>query len=391
MKIAVIGGGPAGLFFARLLKMRRPGDDVDVFEQNPRGATYGFGVTLTDSALRPIAEVDPALQDAFLAAAVRQEHITVHHRHEQIRVDGNIFYGIARVALLDIMERLAEEAGVRLHFERRIASLAELGAYDLVVGADGINSTIRDSLAGHFAAVKEERRNWWAWYATDNRVEGINLIFEQTPHGVFIGHTYRYADDRSGFVVECDPDTWRRARLDTLSDAQSLVFCEEVFAEHLNGHSLLSNRSSWFRPAFVTSQQWHYENLVLIGDALKTVHPSLGSGTRVGMQDAIALVQALEHAGDDLAAAFAHYVAIRRPLAEAFQDAAMRSILWYETVNDKLHLTPVDFAFSFMMRTGRVNYQRLRTMDRAYVEAYEAAPSAFLNGSPASQKEPVHG
>jgi anthraniloyl-CoA monooxygenase len=391
MKIGVIGGGPAGLFFARLMKMRRPTDTIDIFEQNPRGATYGFGVTLTDSALRPIAEHDPELVTDFLQTAVRQDHITVHHRKELVRVDGNVFYGIARVALLEMMQRHCEEVGVGLHFESRIATLADMSGYDLVVGADGINSAIRDSLAGHFSAVKEPRQNLWAWYATDNRVEGINLIFEQTKYGVFIGHTYRYAEDRSGFVVECDPETWRRAKLDKMSDDESLRFCEAIFAEHLNGHALLSNRSSWFRPAFVTSQQWHYKNLVLIGDALKTVHPSLGSGTRVGMQDAIALVQALDQYGDDLPTAFAEYVTARRPLADAFQDAAMRSIVWYEAVNDKLHLAPVDFAFSFMMRTGRVNYQRLRTMDRAYVDAYERAPSAFLNPARSSFKEAANG
>ena len=378
MKIAVVGGGPAGLFFAKLMKVARPQDHIELFEQNPRGATYGFGVTLTDSAMRPIAQSDAELNADITQASVSQHYTTIHHNEVAIRIDGNVFYGIPRVALLEIMQKHCERQGVMLHFGRRIENCESLAGYDLIVGADGINSALRDSLAEHFAAVKEPRRNWWAWYATDRIVDGINLIFEQTRYGLFIGHAYRYASDRSGFVVECDPDTWKSAGLELMSDDESRRFCEGVFSKHLAGHRLLSNRSLWFKPAFVTTTRWYYKNLVLIGDALKTVHPSLGSGTRVGMQDAIALVDAFKELGENVPEALARFAAIRRPFADAFQDAAMRSIVWYETVNQKLHLTTVDFAFSFMMRTGRVNYQRLRTMDRRFVQCYENAPSAFL-------------
>lgn len=382
LKIAIIGGGPAGLLFAKLMKRQDPAHRIDVFEQNPADNTYGFGVVFTDIALRFLHEADPALHGEIVAAAEHQDHITIVHRNQPIHVAGNVFYGIARVRLLNILQRHCLDLGVAIHFNQRRANLDGLQGYDLIVGADGVNSAIRECLGEHFQARKEERINKWAWYATPKRFASVNLIFHDTEFGLFIGHSYRFSADLGGFVVECDPATWARAGFDKLSDEESRTRCADLFGDYLDGAPLLSNRSLWFNPAFVTSRNWYWRNVVLIGDALKTVHPSIGSGTRVGMQDAIALCAALKTCNDDVAAALAEFVRIRKPASDGFQSAAMRSILWYENVASKLHLDPVNFSFSFMMRTGKVNYERLRIMDPAYVAAYEHAPSSFLAGQP---------
>lgn len=376
MKIHIIGGGPAGLFFARLVKRDHPAADITVFEQNPRGATYGFGVVFTEGALRPLERSDPELHADVIAAAERQDTITVHHRDEAIRIGGNVFYGIGRARLLEVMQKHSERAGVRLVFDSRITRVEDLGDCDLVVGADGINSTVRSNLQHHFEAVQEPRQNKWAWYAASKGFDGVHLMFKETSAGLFIGHSYRYAPDRSGFVVECDPDTWQRAGLDRLSDEESRIFCSEVFRQALGGAELLSNRSLWFTPSFVTSRRWYHENIVLIGDALKTVHPSIGSGTRVGMQDAVALSEALKSQAWQVNKALPAYVEARRPGSDAFQDAALRSIVWYETIAENLHLSPLDFAFMYMTRTGRVDYERLKIMDPQFVRAVESARQA---------------
>jgi anthraniloyl-CoA monooxygenase len=378
LKIAVIGGGPAGLLFAKLMKRQNPAHRITVFEQNPADNTYGFGVVFTDIALRFLEQADPDIHAQILAAAERQDRITIVHNSESISIAGNNFFGIARVKLLNILQRHCLDLGVEIRFGERREGIEGLEEFDLIVGADGVNSAIRKTFNDHFQAHKEERINKWAWYATPKRFSTINLIFENTEFGLFIGHSYRFSPELGGFVVEVDPATWQRAGLDKLSDEESRKLCARIFDRYLDGEQCISNRSLWFSPAFVTSKNWYWRNVVLIGDALKTVHPSIGSGTRVGMQDAIALCAALKTCNDDVSAALREFVRIRKPASDGFQAAAMRSIVWYEQVSSKLHLDLVNFSFSFMMRTGKVNYERLRLMDPAYVAAYEAAPSSFL-------------
>jgi 2-polyprenyl-6-methoxyphenol hydroxylase-like FAD-dependent oxidoreductase len=378
LKIAIVGGGPAGLLFAKLMKQQNPAHCVDVFEQNPADNTYGFGVVFTDTALRFLEEADPDLLRDIVAAAEHQDHITIVHQDQPTSVKGNVFYGIARVRLLNILQQHCLRLGTNIRFGERIDNIERLAGYDVIVGADGVNSLVRESLNEHFQARKEERINKWAWYATPKHFAGVSLIFKMSEAGLFIGHNYRFSADMGGFVVECDPETWRRAVLDTKSDEESRRYCAEVFRDYLDGEPFLSNRSLWFNPSFVTSKNWYWRNVVLIGDALKTVHPSIGSGTRVGMQDALALATAFKAKGEDVQEVYPEYVRIRKPGSDGFQSAAMRSILWYESVMSKMHLDPVNFSFSFMMRTGKVNYERLRMMDPAYVAAYEYAPSSFL-------------
>lgn len=371
-RIAVVGGGPAGLLFSKLAKQTDPSHKIDVFEQNPAGATYGFGVVLADVALDILAGVDPALRDAISNVAEFQDRITLVHKGVSISLKGNGFMGISRVMLLDAMQRNAMGAGVNIHFETRIDDLAALERYDMIVGADGVNSMVRASLNQHFKAIKEARLNKWVWYATPKRLESVGLIFKSTDQGTFIAHSYRFSPELGTFVIECSPETWRNAGLDVATDEESKAFCANVFRDYLDGQPLVSNRSTWFNPEFVTSRHWHHDNVVLIGDALKTVHPSIGSGTRVGMQDAIALAKALADCNGDVAATFETFERERRGDADTFQDAAMKSIIWYETVDQRMDLSPVAFAYDYMMRTGRVNDERLRRIDPEFAALVEA-------------------
>lgn len=371
MQIAVVGGGPAGLLFAKLAKRAEPAHRIDVFEQNPPDATYGFGVVLADVALDILAAVDPGLKAAIGAIAEFQDRITIVHKGEAIALKGNGFMGISRVRLLQAMQRNALDAGVAIHFERRVSDPAALGDYDLIVGADGVNSAVRAALNDHFQATKEARRNKWVWYATPKRLDSVGLIFQSTPHGTFIAHSYRFSPELGTFVIECSPETWASAGLDTASEEESRAFCAQVFAPYLEGAPLVGNRSTWFNPEFVTSRHWHHGNVVLIGDALKTVHPSIGSGTRVGMQDAIALAEALAGCGGDIPATLAAFERDRRGGADAFQDAAMKSILWYETVDERMNLDPPAFAYNYMKRTGRVSDERLRRIDPEFAALAE--------------------
>jgi anthraniloyl-CoA monooxygenase len=380
MKVAVIGGGPAGLFFATLMKRAEPHHDITVYEQNPPGATYGFGVAFTDIALRFLDEADPALHRAIVDAAAHGDHITIVHKGVRVPVGGNVFYGIGRLELLEIMRGAAAEAGVQFLDGRRIESLADFADCDLIVGADGVNSAVRNLLQDHFQAETEFLRNMWVWYGTPRTSPGVNLIFAETADGLFIGHTYRYRDDRNTFVVECPPAVWKRAGLDTMPEAESHAYCGGIFADFLDGAPFLSNRSLWFKPAFVRTRNWTCGNVVLLGDALKTMHPTIGSGTRVAMQDAIALAQAFSDARTDVEKALALFVERRRPNADGFQKAARRSIDWYETVEERLHLSPLDFTYDYMTRTGKVDHARLTRMAPDFVRAYEQARPQVASG-----------
>jgi anthraniloyl-CoA monooxygenase len=370
-KIAVVGGGPAGLLFAKLAKQADSAHEVDVFEQNPSGATYGFGVVLSDIALDILDGVDPDLRREMSEIAEFQDRIVLVHKGTSISLKGNGFLGISRVKLLQLMQDNAMNAGARIRFGTRIANTSLFENYDLVVGADGVKSAVRISLNEHFQASEEPRLNKWVWYATPKRLNSVGLIFKATKFGTFIAHSYRFSPDFGTFVIECREDSWRKAGLDKASDEESRSICADIFKDFLQGAPLVSNRSLWFNPEFVTSRNWHHKNVVLIGDALKTVHPSIGSGTRVALQDAIALAKSLDECKGDIPATFESFERERKSGADTFQSAAMKSILWYESVDQKMHLDPVAFAYDYMMRTGRVNHERLRRIDPEFADLVE--------------------
>ena len=371
MRIKVIGGGPAGLLFAMLMKKHDPSHEVTVFEQNPADATYGWGVVFSDVALGFIRDVDPEFFIEFTRNHARCDRMDIVHRGEVVPIRGNGFSRVSRIELLQVLQDNCRRNGVDLRFGVRVTSVEDVGPADLIVAADGINSPIREGLREHFEPSIETRRNRFAWYGTPHLFDAVTLSFRPDPAGIFIAHTYQYSQDLSTFLVECSPETWVAAGLDKASDDESRQHCESVFADDLCGAPLLSKRSDWFQASVVKNKRWSKGNVVLLGDALRSVHFSLGSGTRMAMQDAIALFKAIVADGADIASALASFEAERRPHSEKFQDAATRSLEWYEQVESRMHLSPVQFAYDYMTRTGRISHDDIRRMDPVFAANYE--------------------
>ena len=373
MKIAVIGAGPAGMYFALLAKKNNPAHDIQIYEQNPQGATYGWGVVFSDVGLSFLKEADPAFFDEFTAHHEKCDYMEVVHRGTHVQIHGNHFSRTSRIDMLNTLQSACESVGVKITYSRRIEDVEALSAeVDLVVAADGGNSAVRKQYAQHFQPSFEKRRNKFAWYGTRQRFHPVSLIFRETPHGVFIAHSYQYSPELSTFLLEVDPDSWARAGLDKATEEESRSFCAEVFRPELGANDLLTNRSLWFEANIVKNERWFHRNIVLLGDALRTVHFSLGSGTRMAMQDAIALHRGIVDHPSDLPAAFAAFERTRRPASSSFQNSAARSLDWYENVATKLHLDPLAFAYDYMRRTGQVSHADLQQRDSHFAAAYDA-------------------
>jgi 2-polyprenyl-6-methoxyphenol hydroxylase-like FAD-dependent oxidoreductase len=372
MRIAVIGGGPGGLYFSLLANKHNPAHEIRVYEQNPAGATYGWGVVFSDIGLKFLHEADPEFYNEFTADHERCDYMDIVHRGTHVQIHSNHFSRTARIDMLNILQRACQRVGVKIEFDRRVDDLGALSEADLIVAADGANSVIRSQFAEHFQPSFETRRNKFAWYGTRQLFHPVSLIFQETEHGVFIAHCYQYSPALSTFLVEVDPRTWRRAGLDRMSEDESRRYCADVFRSELGSNELLGNRSLWFGANIVRNRNWTCRNIVLLGDALRTVHFSLGSGTRMAMQDAIALHRGLSDCPGDIPAAFAAYEAIRRPASQTFQEAAGKSLDWYENVASKMDLDPITFAYDYMRRTDQVSHEDLKLRDPHFTAAYEA-------------------
>ncbi len=385
MKLLVVGGGPGGLFLALLVKRARPDIEVRVIEQNAAGATYGWGVVFTESAIAALRPSAPDVLDEIASRRPPVGHIDVVVGDVRTSVHGHPFFRIGRVRLLELLQRYALEAGVELVFEQRVSNAEELAGWDLVVGADGVNSTVRELYRDRFVPTVTQGSNHWAWYGTERDFTAVSLIFQQTDAGLFIGHAYQYEPGMSGFVTEVVPAAFEATGLAEQSDDQSRRFCSEVFASQLEGHQLLSNRSLWFQPKFVTTRHWVAGNVTLLGDALHTAHPSIGSGTRFAMRDAIALAKCVVAESEDIGGALRRYEASRRPTADAFQTAARRSIDWYERVGERDLSDPTQVAVEYIMRTGRVRYEQFRRLNPELVAVYEQPASVIVSdGEPSA-------
>ena len=376
MKIDIIGAGPAGMYFALLARKHDRSHQIRIFEQNPEGATYGWGVVFSDVGLSFLQEADPEFYRDFVAHHERCDYMEIVHRGTHVQVHGNHFSRTSRIDMLSMMQRACEMEGISIEYGRRIedARTAAAGC-DLLVAADGGNSATRTQLAEHFRPRFVRRRNKFAWYGTHQRFHPVSLVFRETEHGVFIAHAYQYSPSLSTFLVEVDPATWQRAGLDRADDDESRRICAEVFRPELGSNDLLSNRSPWFEANIVSNESWSYGNVVLLGDALRSVHFSLGSGTRMAMQDAIALHRGLAAHSKDLPAALAAFRAGRERSSSAFQQSASLSLDWYENVGEKMQLDPVSFVYDYMRRTGKVSHDDLRVRDPLFTRAYEAVQS----------------
>ncbi|HET7166625.1 MAG TPA: FAD-dependent monooxygenase [Pseudolabrys sp.] len=371
MRIAILGAGPAGLYLAYLIKRRRPDTDVAVIEQNAADATFGFGVVFSDRALEFLREDD---QETYAAIAPHMESwndITVVHRSERVVIDGVGFAAIGRLKLLQLLQARARSAGLAPVYGRVLRSLDELAGVDLIVGADGVNSLVRRSYEREFGATTRLLTNRFAWFGTSKPFETLTQTFIETELGFFNAHHYRYEPGLSTFIVEVDQASFARAGFAQMNDAQTRALCERVFAQVLDGHALISNNSTWRQFPIVHNDRWRAHNAVLIGDALHTAHFSIGSGTRLAMEDAIALDKALAVHSADIGTALAVYETTRRPILEKLLAGANGSALWYEHFAEHMELAPADFAMSYVTRSGRVDIDRLRKLSPRFVACYE--------------------
>src|SRR5437868_2297893 len=372
MRIGIAGAGPAGLLFAYLSKRRRPDVDVRIVEQNARDATFGFGVVFSHGALEFFARDVPSMH-AMLATLLETWPIQrIVHRDTAVDIDGNGFCAIGRLALLRLLQAECERVGVMLAFGARIADPDAFAGCDLVVGADGVNSVVRSAYADTFRPTIEWLTNKFIWYGTTKAFECLTLTCRQNDHGTFVAHHYRYTPDHSTFIVECDAATWHRAGLGAMDDEASRAYCERVFASDLDGHPLIANRSAWRNFPLFSCANWSAGNAVLIGDALRTGHFSIGSGTRLAFDDAIALDRAFAEAGDDVPRLLAAFERERRAVVEKLVSAANSSSFWYERMADKMALEPIDLAYDYMTRSGRMSDERLAETAPRYIAAVRA-------------------
>lgn len=370
MRIAVLGGGPGGLYFAAMWKARHPRDTVELLEQNPAGATWGFGVVFSDRALEFLREDDPDTVDLIAGHMETWRDIRIAHRGETIVIDGIGFSAISRLQLLQLLQQRAHAADVACSFETPIRALDELAGFDLIVAADGVNSLVRRTFEGDFGFSVSYLDNKFIWYGAERPFDTLTHTFVETDAGSFNAHHYRYTPSMSTFLVECDRATWLRAGLDNMSDEEARRFCEQVFADTLQGKPLVSNRSFWRNFPWIWNDRWSFRNMVLIGDALRTAHFSIGSGTRLALEDALALVKALEATPGDLPAGLARYESTRRPAVKKLVAASRRSALWYEDFAQHMCLGPLDLAMSYITRSERIDDDRLRGMAPNFMALY---------------------
>jgi len=366
VKITCVGGGPGGLYFAILLKKARPDCSMTVLERNRAGETFGFGVVFSDATLDRLKQADAPTYDAITRHFFHWDDIDIYFRDEVVRSGGHGFSGLSRRTLLEILEQRAIELGVEIVYEREVERFAEVKDADLVLIADGVNSALRTELADHFKPTLDVRPNRFVWLGTTKPFDAFTFYFNETPHGLFQVHAYRYEEGQSTFIVECSEETFFKAGLDKKSEDETIAFCEEVFRRELDGHRLLKNRSIWRAFPTVKNAHWSYENAVLLGDAAHTAHFSIGSGTKLAMEDAIALCEALRgHARVE--DALAAYEKERRPVVESTQRAAQVSLEWFESTERYLGMEPLPFALSLLTRSLRVTHENLKKRDPAFV------------------------
>jgi 2-polyprenyl-6-methoxyphenol hydroxylase-like FAD-dependent oxidoreductase len=384
MKLVVVGAGPSGLYFALLAKRRFPCAQVRVYEQNPRSATYGFGIVLADSGLSRFRNADPGSYESIMASSYISRNRIVSHPDESFFVEGGGYGGaIARLRLLEILATCCEHEQIPIEYEQRIDDLRAYQGADLIVGADGVNSVVRGCMEREFGTVTYNLTNRLAWYGTKRHFPYPILSFKRTEVGHFVAAGYAYSEHMSTFVPECNAATWERAELERLSDEERRQFIEGIFADELQGHSLISNNSMWRPLPVIRNSEWSVGNCVLIGDALHSAHPTIGSGTRIAMEDSIALIDSLARNPTDIPAALKDFRRVREPQKNKLVVASEKSFRWYEVFADKLDtLPPIEFLFDFLMRTGRISQERLMAEYPQFMAKYcqrwqsNQAPSA---------------
>jgi anthraniloyl-CoA monooxygenase len=395
VRIAVIGGGPGGLYFSILMRKVAPDCEITVFERNAPTDAFGFGVVFSDETLTVFEHADPESYWSIAERFARWTDIDIHHRGSVTRSGGHGFAALGRRELLGILQSRAGSLGVELRFQSEGPPLSELGWADLVVGADGASSAVRTARHRDFVPSVEPRHCRYMWLGTDRVFDAFKFFIEETPHGVFQAHAYPYDDRMSTFIVETHEDVWRRAGLGSLtpgplapgeSDEAGVEFCSRLFADALQGHRVVANNSKWINFMTVRNRRWCVDNVVLVGDAAHTAHFSIGSGTKLAMEDAVALAWAFRECGEDVFAATLAYETERRPLVQSTQRAAQASLEWFEGIGRYVGQERTQFAFNLLTRSRRVTYDNLRLRDPSFVREVD---ERFASRVGASSRPPM--
>jgi anthraniloyl-CoA monooxygenase len=376
MRVSVLGAGPSGLYLAVLL--RKAGHDVSIVERNAPDATFGWGVVFSEETLGALRDADYQTYLEITDSFARWTSIDIRYRGVTLRSGGHTFSAIKRTHLLDILQRRCRELGVSLTFHEEVTSF-EPDA-DLVVAADGANSTLRRGFAEKFGSSSTPQGCKYVWFGTDLVLDAFTFVFKETEHGLFQVHAYPFDEHTSTWIVETTETTWRRAGLDTMTEDESIAFCSALFADDLGDHKLMSNRSMWLDFPLVRNENWHHGNLVLIGDAAHTAHFSIGSGTKLAMEDAIALANSFVRHPSDVEQALVDYELERQPVVERFQQAAGDSAAYFGRVGNYLHLAPIQFAANLLTRSGRVSHANLTQRDPQFVRVLDSWFTANANG-----------
>ena len=375
MKINIIGGGPAGLYFAILMKRADQAHEITVYERNGPDDTFGWGVVFSGKTLAHLKAADDVSHGRITDAFAAWDNVDVVHRDQKITVRGNSFSGIGRLPLLKILHDRSAQLGVNLNFKAEVSDVGALVAEsELLIAADGVNSTVRETYKQHFQPRLNVRPNKYIWYGTKRLFHGLTLTFRERDGGVFAAHSYKFNETTSTFIVECDAETWTNAGFARMTDEGTRGFLEEVFAHDLQGQPLLSNNSKWLNFLNVKNDYWSDRHVILLGDALHTAHFSIGSGTKLALEDAIALRHCFDRQ-KAVRAALAEFERVRKPVIEEYQAAALESCVWFENVRKYMHLSPLELAYAIMTRSGRVDAEKLRRRDPAFIAAYEEEAS----------------
>jgi anthraniloyl-CoA monooxygenase len=382
VRFGIIGAGPAGLYLAILLKRDDPTREVEVVERNPPDATFGWGVVFSEDTLTELRDADYETFVALDDELVRWSAIDIHYRQTMTRSYGHGFSAVRRTSLLRVLQDRARQLGVRLAFEEEVSGPEIFADCDVVVGADGVNSTVRGGREETFGTRVHEHKTRFAWFGTDHVFDVFTFVFRESAHGLFTVHAYPFDADASTFIVECREETWRRAGLDVMTEEESLAYCENLFGDVLDGGRLMSNRSIWTTFLTIRNRSWHDDNIVLAGDAAHTAHFSIGSGTKLAVEDAIALAKAFTAHGDDLGAVFSEYELERQIPVERFQDAAVDSAHYFATVSRFVGFSPEQFAFNLLTRSGRITHRSLEQRDPAVVSVAGRWFAADATGDP---------
>lgn len=372
MRVGILGGGAAGLYLAILLKKADPSFEIEVVEQNPAGATFGWGVVFSEETLGGFRDADFESYTEIVETFARWAAIDVFHRGTVVRSRGHSFSAISRKLLLEILQRRAAEFGVRMEFETIVHDLDRFADCDLVVGADGVTSVVRPMFAEHFRPTLTEYASRFVWFGTDLVFDAFTFVFKETEWGMFQVHGYPIDGETSTFIVECNEQTWRRAGLEEQTEEETLAFCSDLFAEQLGGHRLLSNKSIWRQFIEVKNANWHHENVVLMGDAAHTAHFTIGSGTKLAMEDSVVLAEALLRHRGDLERALTEYELERAPMVERLQEAARESATYFENVIRYAGFDPVQFTFNLLTRSGRITYTNMTLRDPTFMRSVDA-------------------